>query len=97
MDPDIRVGVHESIFASGGANLICFPVSHHYFFVGGAKVYSQTGCWGHGRCPWTCHWLRHPNDAKPESNKRCTSTFRIEIKKDEDNGKKNKLIADVFI
>jgi len=31
-----------------GANAICFPVSHAYFFVGGeAKVYSYTG-WG----PW---------------------------------------------
>ena len=36
-DPDIRLG----------ANLIfnVIPVSHVYFFFGGAKVYSQTG-WG---------------------------------------------------
>jgi len=28
-----------------GGNFICFPVSHVYFFVGGAQIYSQTD-WG---------------------------------------------------
>lgn len=26
-----------------GANLVCFSVCHFHFFVGGCKVYSQTG------------------------------------------------------
>src|SRR6218665_1999646 len=45
----LRRGQHHVAFGYGG-NLICFPVSHVYFFVGGVKVYSQTG-WGRGRTP----------------------------------------------
>src|SRR6218665_3526498 len=37
-----------SSHSARGANLICFLVSHVYFFVVGGQVYSQTG-WGAGR------------------------------------------------
>ena len=38
VDPDIRLRRED--------NLMCFPVSHVYFYVGrGAVVYSQTGWW----------------------------------------------------
>jgi len=36
-DPDIRLGAHHVANPDirHGGNLICFPVSHVYFFVGG--------------------------------------------------------------
>src|SRR6218665_3085186 len=37
-NPDPDIGLRARV------NLTCFPVSHVYFFVGGGKVYSQTGC-----------------------------------------------------
>jgi len=51
MDTDIRLGV---------ANLICFPVSHVYFFVGGsagAKVNSQT--WWGAMAGFSPLWIYH--------------------------------------
>src|SRR6218665_2966347 len=62
-DPDIRLG----------GNLICFPISHVYFFVGG-PVYSQAG-WGHGRIShldpplvvgldiFVCYWKQWDDEA----------------------------------
>src|SRR6218665_1170091 len=41
INPDVRLG----------GNLKFFSVSHVNFFVGGAKVYSQTGWGGHDRIP----------------------------------------------
>ena len=46
-DPDIRLGGQETRHSAKGGNLISVLVSHIYFFIGGAKIYSQTG-WG----PW---------------------------------------------
>ena|SRR6218665_2704580 len=43
-------GTNQCRHSAKGRNLICFPVSHVYIFVGGSNVHSQTGCHGgHGR------------------------------------------------
>ena len=61
-NPDTRLGNHINADIRLGANLICFPVSHVYFFAGWVKVYSQTGLGGHG-------WILPPGSAT-ECNRR---------------------------
>jgi len=53
-DPDIQLGSTScggSRHSARGNNLICFPVSHVYLFLGGGQSLHQTG-WGIGG-PWS--------------------------------------------
>src|SRR6218665_2862563 len=57
-DPDIRLGGHVNPAFGWGTNLICFAVSHIYFFDGGgpksiAKLHGAMS--GFSLTPWICH------------------------------------------